>query len=233
VDDIAFDRLTRLFSSPQQRRGAIRTALGFVLGGALIGRSPHALADDNDDELAGEAIAGGRGALGSVGGGSGGRRRGKRGRHQRKRGQGGQGNKDSNGRDKDSCAKVGEKRKDGKPCCKGLERDANGHCAHPLTSSQCDPNFCPRDQSTNSTGPGICCESGFCSCGGACCSGPDCWVLTTDLTPPGGEVRRLVVEELCTPPDRCFPCGSNEECCSSCNPCIPNTQRRASSIRRR
>src|SRR5687768_11052360 len=137
VDDVVFDRLTRLFSSSQPRRGTLRAALGLVLGGAVLGRSPDALAAD--DELAGEAVAGGRGALDDLGGGSGGKRQGSR----RKRGKGGGGDGKRKRKRRDKCTKAGKLRKDGRPCCKGLDRDSADRCIRRQpedgSAGGCDP----------------------------------------------------------------------------------------------
>jgi hypothetical protein len=97
-------------------------------------------------------------------------------------------------------------------------------------------NPCPPDQTTGSTDSGRCCDDGFCSCGGECCGGPDCWIVTTELTPPGAEPRRFAVEEHCTPPQGCIPCpNSGETCCSACinDECASSGPIRGGSIRRR
>jgi hypothetical protein len=225
VDDIAFDRLTRLFSFSQPRRGTLRAALGLVLGGAVIGRSPDALAAD--DELAGEAVAGGRGALGDLGGGSGGKRQGSR----RKRGKGGGDGKRKRKR-QNRCARAGELRKDGKPCCKGLYRDSADRCIRRQpedgSAGGCDPKACPSDPATKERG--FCCPGGYCSCGGVCC--PECGIETTIR---GGDINaQLVIErEVC-----CSTCNdSGDACCAGCavttGSCINRTPVGGGSIRRR
>jgi hypothetical protein len=240
VDDIAFDRFTRLFSSTQPRRDALRIALGFVLGRVLIGGSPHALADDNDGELADEAIAGGRGALDDVGGRSGGKRR----RSNKKRGKDGGGNENRKRERQDKCAKAGRLRKDGKPCCKGLYRDSADRCIKHQSAEgsaeSCDPLACPSDPSTGQRG--VCCPGGFCSCGGVCCAGPDCWIYARNNNPnPVDSVQIQVIgQELCAPPADCPVCPASEFCCPvGCNTdgtCVEGEQgpqRGSATIRRR
>jgi hypothetical protein len=222
VDDIAFDRLTRLFNSSQPRRGTLRTALGLVLGGAVIGRSSDALAAD--DELAGEAVAGGRGALGDLGGGSGGKRR----RSHRKRGNGGGGDGKRKRKRQNNCAKAGQLRKIGKPCCKGLYRDSADRCIKPQpegSAEGCDPNACPSDPATKKRG--FCCPGGYCSCAGECC--PNCGIVSRQLRE---EPPLFVESETC-----CAACSPQERCCSSCavttGECIKNFPIGGGSIRRR
>jgi hypothetical protein len=162
----------------------------------------------------------------------------------------------------DPCAKAGELRKEGKPCCNDLVKDDDDRCVRPQSSdgshnggnregesdsgdgdgpsgapAGCDSSTCPSDQSTNSTGPGRCCDDGFCSCGGECCGGPDCWVVRTDLpSAPGSDEPLSTFEELCTPPEGCIPCPrSGESCCSACvnDECASSGPIRGGSIRRR
>ena len=104
MDEVVFDRLTRLFSSSRPRRDAIRAALGLVFGGAMMSRNPDALADGRNDELAGEAIASGRETQDFAGEQHRGRKR----------------------NDRNSCARAGQKRRRGKPCCRGLEKTSSG-----------------------------------------------------------------------------------------------------------
>lgn len=228
MDDIAFDRLTRLLSTSGQRRGALRAALGLVLGGALIGRSPNVLANDGDDELADEAFAGGRGALGDLGRRSGGKRRRPNRRREKDRGD------DENRKRKrqNKCARAGESRKDGKPCCKGLYRDSANRCIKPRpadgSGEVCDPKACPSDPATNERG--FCCPEGFCSCGGTCCL--ECGIETINR---GGDINaQLVIErEVC-----CSTCSdSGDTCCAGCAVatgfCIHHTPIAGGSIRRR
>jgi hypothetical protein len=230
VDETAFDRLTRQFGAAKSRRGTLSAVLGLVLGGALVGRGPDALAHDRDRELAAEAIAGGRGSLAGVGGRRGARRRRNRQRDHRKRHRDhhkrrhrGQDKTKSNDENKNSCAKSGQKRKPGKPCCRGLERGRHDRCTKPATASTCvDDASCPADESTVSTGPGKCCETGYCSCGGECCDGPDCWIVTTQVS--GGDER--IVHESCTRPDNgCLQCNNSDgRCCEDCTKggdCLP------------
>jgi hypothetical protein len=232
VDDIAFDRLTRLFGSAQPRRDAVRAALGYVLAGAAIGRASDALADAGDDELTAEAIAGGRGALGNLGGGSGGKRRARNRKRDKDRG-----DEKRKRKHDDTCAKAGHLRKDGKPCCKGLYRDSADRCIklQPAGGSAevCDPLACPSDPSTKD--PGFCCPGEFCSCNNTCCDGPDCWVYSESRLV--GERVVHIVREYCTPPAGCVPCPSTgDACCSSClenGECVPSTQRFGATIRRR
>lgn len=236
MDDIAFDRLTRLLSSPQPRRGALRAALASVLCGALIGRSPDALADDGEDELTDEALAGGRGALGNVGGGSGGNKRGSNRRQGKNRG----GDGDHKRKRRDKCAKAGELRKDGKPCCKGLDRDSADRCIkrQPAGGSAggCDPKACPSDPSTGNRG--FCCPGGFCSCNNTCCAGPDCWI-STPITPNPIDTAQLQAasQEMCAPPSDCTVCPNSDVCCfRGCaldGGCIEGGQRGGATIRRR
>jgi hypothetical protein len=89
----------------------------------------------------------------------------------------------------------------------------------------CNAANCPPDQSTVPTNPVKCCDGGFCSCGGECCGGPDCWILTTQSSSVDG----LTVRELCTrPPNGCLQCeNSGGQCCADCtadgdcvSPCI-------------
>ena len=226
VDDVAFDRLTRLFSSSQPRRGTIRTALGLVLGGTVIGRSPDALAAD-DDELAGEAVAGGRGSLGDLGGGFGGKRR----KSNRKQGKGGGGDGKRKRKRQNKCARAGELRKDGKPCCKGLLRDSADRCIRRQpegSAAGCDPNACPSDPATMERG--FCCPGGFCSCGGLCC--PECGIETKRI---GDNInaQAVIEREVC-----CTTCSdTGDTCCAGCAEttgfCIFHTPFRGGSIRRR
>jgi hypothetical protein len=231
VDDIAFDRLTRLFSSSQPRRGTLRAALGLVLGGTVIGRSPDALGAD-DDELAGEAVAGGRGSLGDLGGGFGGKRR----KSNRNQGKGGGGDGKHKRKRRDKCTKAGKLRKHGKPCCKGLDRDSAGRCIRRqpnLPAGGCDPNACPSDPATKKRG--FCCPGGYCSCGGVCCGGPECWTHTVYIT--NGEDILDVSSEYCSPEEAgCVLCpSSGESCCSACvnGECASSGPIRGGSIRRR
>jgi hypothetical protein len=227
LDGIAFDRLTRRLGSSRSRRSALRTALGLVLGGSVIARTSDALADDREDELASEAIAGGRGALDKLGGGSGDARR----RRHRKRGT----NRDDENRKKkprDKCARAGELRRDGKPCCKGLYRDSADRCikSQPTDGSTgiCDPNACPSDPATKERG--FCCPEGYCSCGGQCC--PECGIETINRR---GDINAKVVSEreVC-----CATCiDSGDTCCAGCavttGLCIFHTPIGGGSIRRR
>ena len=222
MDHSAFDRLTRQFGSSKSRRGTLRAALGLVLGGAVIGRSSDALAAD-DDELAGEAVAGGRGSLGDLGGGSGGKRKGSN----RNRGKGG--DKDRKQKRRDECAKAGQKRKRGKPCCKGLDRDSVGRCIKRQpegSAGGCDPNSCPSDPATKKRG--FCCPGGYCSCGGQCC--PECGIESKNF---GDDINAQLVSEreVC-----CTTCSdSGDTCCAGCvdGNCIFHTPFRGGSVRRR
>ena len=88
----------------------------------------------------------------------------------------------------------------------------------------CDPETCPADQSTNSTGSGFCCDDGFCSCGGDCCGGPDCWIFQPDR----GDQDPVLIETCTRPAVGCLECAnSGGKCCADCtksgdcvNPCI-------------
>ena len=74
-------------------------------------------------------------------------------------------------------------------------------------------SLCPPDPSNNETG--FVCAGGYCSCGGECCSDPDCWVMTRSIE--GGDDPRIVVEEACEPPGGCNFCQGNfEQCCTGC-----------------
>jgi hypothetical protein len=78
----------------------------------------------------------------------------------------------------------------------------------------CNPEACPPDESTNSTGSGFCCDDGFCSCGGACCGGPDCWIITTEVSGQDGPTVR---ESCSRPPNGCLQCSdSGGQCCADC-----------------
>jgi hypothetical protein len=88
----------------------------------------------------------------------------------------------------------------------------------------CDEGACPADESTSSTGPGFCCDDGFCSCGGQCCGGPDCWFFHPDLE----NLEEPIVIETCTRREGCLQCPrSGSQCCVDCtrsgdcvSPCI-------------
>lgn len=88
----------------------------------------------------------------------------------------------------------------------------------------CNDADCPPDESTSSKGAGFCCDDGFCSCGGECCGGPDCWIVTTQVS--GGD--EITVRELCNRPHGCLQCSdSGSQCCTDCtasghcvSPCI-------------
>jgi hypothetical protein len=243
VDDLKFDRLTRLFSTAESRRSAIRVALGAVFGVALLDSSagPHAGAEEftERDASADGTFAGGGNGAGTLGGGRSGGNRKRRNRRGANRGN------DSRKRKlDDKCAKAGELRKDGKPCCKGLYRDVVDRCIRPQTSDGspggggsggggCDPKSCPSDPVTRKAG--FCCPAGFCSCGDGCCSSPDCWIYTESST--FGEQIISTSKEYCSQEEAgCVPCPSADgTCCIACvnGECVPSTQRRATSIRRR
>jgi len=215
VDDIAFDCLTRLFSSTQPRRGALLAVLGVILGSSVVERPAGVLADEVNDE---QAVAGGRGALGNGGGGSGGKRRGSNDGRGNDRG----GNENHKRKRQDKCAKAGRLRKDGKPCCKGLYRDSADRCIkrQPAESSAeaCDPLACPSDPRTNERG--YCCPGGFCSCGGLCCAGPDCWIYARNNNPNPVDSAQIQApgQELCAPPEDCPVCSASQFCCpDGCN----------------
>jgi hypothetical protein len=103
-------------------------------------------------------------------------------------------------------------------------RDTSGRCIEPSTPipSTCDDASCPADVSTVSSGPGFCCASGNCSCGGVCCEGPDCWIRSVDLRT--GENPTLVTE-VCERPEGCLQCpNSGTRCCDECTEsgdCLP------------
>jgi hypothetical protein len=163
--------------------------------------------------------------------------------------------------DDDTCARAGELRKDGKPCCNDLVKDNDDRCVRPQSSdgslgtggsnggsgggneggavAQCNLNPCPPDQTTGSTDSGRCCDDGFCTCGGACCGGPDCWIHTESFPVGDGEQVRETSQEVCTPADAgCVICPitGEEVCCPDCSPegpCGIAGQQRGASIRRR
>ena len=222
MDDIAFDRLTRLCGSPLSRRGGIRAVLGLILVGAAAAHSPNVLADDAGDEFTEEAFAGGRGALDDLSrrsnGRRGGKRRGRRQNRDRDREDDKNEDKESKSKDKRSCTKAGQKRRRGKPCCNGLYRDSADRCikAQPSGGSAggCDPNACPSDPATKKRG--FCCPEGFCSCGGTCC--PECGIET--VVRRGDINAQLVAErEVC-----CSTCSDSEDtCCAGCGSCAQGT----------
>jgi hypothetical protein len=213
VDHKTFDSLTLSYFSAGSRRDALRTLLGALFGLPFAALSPN-------------ARAGNGAGIGHPAGGSDSRNK----RQRRKRRDHRDGRKDKR---KDSCAKAGQSEKPRSPCCRGLQPDASGRCAKSATVDQCDSSACPSDQSTASTGSGFCCPDGVCSCGGECCGGPDCWVVTRILP----DREHQVVTETCDPGGTCVPCPDSETgCCSGCTPeggCIARTPIGGGSIRRR
>jgi hypothetical protein len=115
-------------------------------------------------------------------------------------------------------------------CCRGVccgddQVCEDGECAG------CVASFCPTDPGTGQ--PGFCCEGDFCSCGGVCCAGPDCFVVTTQFR--NSEIT--ISREYCERPATCVACGGVEErCCTACGPneeCISSGPIIGGSIRRR
>jgi hypothetical protein len=136
VDDLTFDRLTRLLST-SSRRDTLRAALGALLGVALLVHPAHVGAGAGKDRRPraaseGTASAGGTGnGAGILSGGGTGGQHGKHGRRHRHAGHGGNNRGQHKRTRDDECAKAGQHRKLGKPCCKGLSRDSTGRCRSP------------------------------------------------------------------------------------------------------
>ena len=220
MDDVTFDRLTRLIGSSQPRRGAMRAALGLVFGGAVMSRNPNALAGARHEESAEEAFAGGRGALDDLGGRSGARRRRSRDRDQRKRNQSGQDKDNAKGKEKKSCAEFGQKRKRGRPCCKGLVKNSSGFCVQPASPSCaasctgcCDGSECVTDGSGDRCGANgeVCtqcpCGPGEIRCGGVCAAGDCCF---------GNQHQTCAAEETCCGLDGCQNLETDVNRCGDC-----------------
>jgi hypothetical protein len=208
MDDVAFDRLTRLFGSSRPRRDAMRAAFGLVFTGAVISRNPDVLADDRNDESAGEAIAEDRAARGVAVE-----------QHRLRRG--------DRRKDRKSCARAGQKRKRGKPCCKGLEKNSSGFCDQPSTSSCKDPE-CVGSQVC--TASGCVCPDDDPPCEGACLSTTDyCGQCGTRCaegeTCNGNSCQCGELPDACKSDEtcdgtKCVPCESpNEVCGGRCQTC--------------
>jgi hypothetical protein len=238
LDDIAFDRLTRLFSASRSRRKAARTVIGTLFASTLLGQNgdvaaesgkgsgrahgdnqPHRRNRGGEDRVGAEAQRG---------------RSGKKGKGKRKG--------DGKGKRKDACTKAGNPPKRGKPCCKGLILDGTGQCAAEPTAG-CRPRTCTdlgtacgpvRDGCGGMLNCG--CGSGEVCCDGSCVTGVCCVNTQCGLSGDtctnnecfcGVDPRCLDNKPTCCPlggcanlvtdPKNCgecdFPCSDSEECC--------------------
>ena len=212
LDDIAFDRLTRIFSTSRSRRTAAHAVLGTFLGYTLLGQN------------AGVAAESGRG--------SGGRK------SKRK----GKGRGSGKGKRNDACTRAGNTPKRGKPCCKDLRRDGSGNCAAPdagcVPRTCADLGATCGSVSDGCGGmldcgcaigevccdgacvTGVCCVNRDCGPSGNTCTDHECFCGTgprcMDATPtcclPGDCTNTLTDQINC---GECgFPCEGNETCCN-------------------
>lgn len=200
MDQKTFDQLTRLFSAAETRRAAVRSVLGTVLGGALVGKvaDPAALdarskrirpgghkKDRGDDAGPENGRRNDRkhGQGDSTGRGSGSHEA--RFASEAKDRKGRKGKSKGKGKNKKECARAGQAPERDRRCCKGLVRDAAGLCAErstlPPPPDSCIGGNCPN--------PTPSCAS---TCSG-CCQGEIC------RTDTGGDV-----------------CGLNGEPCTIC-----------------
>jgi hypothetical protein len=211
MDDIAFDRLTRLFSASRSRREAARTVIGTLVASTLLGQNGDASAEsgkgsgrahgDNqphrrsrsDDNSAGTEARRGRGS--------------KKGKGKRK----GHGK----GKRNDACTKADNTPKRGKPCCEGLVRDDTGKCAAE-PSEGCRPRTCAdlgtacgpvRDGCGGMLNCG--CGSGEVCCDGSCHTGVCCADSDCGLS-----------AHICTN-NECF-CGAGPRCTDDKPTCCPS-----------
>jgi hypothetical protein len=146
-----------------------------------MSRNPDALADGRNDELAGEAIAAGRGTHDFAGEQRRGRRR----------------------KDRSSGTRAGQKRRRGKPCCRGLVKNSAGICEH----TGCSDPECVGGQYCATSG--CACPAGDPPCDGACLS-------TTGYCGECG--TRCVEGETCN--GHSCQCGDLQKPCKSGETCV-------------
>ncbi len=170
MDDLTFDRLTRLLGNAKSRRVAVQSVLTTVLGGALLSES--------SSDVAAAKKGKGKGKKGGGGGGQGSNagRHGRPGKQRKRRRRG----EKNNGPDNEQgntgggtlpCAEQGVEPQAGQPCCTPLVTDTNGVCNLPVSTACEDTcfgdNVCCNDVCAN----GNCCDGNqhvFCSNGETC-----------------------------------------------------------------
>ena len=242
MDQKSFDQLTRLISSAETRRAALRFVVGSFLGGALVEDHADAAALDarskrkrrggnkngrNDkagpaDNKRNDRRQGARQSDGGPGTADHGNRLASEG----KGGKGRKGKSKGKGKKKD-CARAGQSPKRDRPCCTGLVRDAVGLCNQPSPppdpcAPNCDDKACGPDGCGGFCPPGCPSTASICSPEGQCVG----CVADNDCPDPGpckikkclnGTCSPLIEQDGSNPGNRCT---GNKICCNgACKDC--------------
>jgi hypothetical protein len=119
---------------------------------------------------------------------------------------------------KDECAKSGQSRKPGNPCCEGLTEDAAGQCVVPSSPPSCVPETVATTcagqcgKVGNNCGQFVTCAP--CTCDPSCAFCQRCDELTDDCEPDLAKVGMSCAEcAQCAGDGTCQPCA--HECCAT------------------
>ncbi len=203
MDDLTFDRLTRLLANAGSRRAAVQSVLATLFGGALLDQDSDSVAAKNKRKGKGKGKGQGKStpsgtnpnSAGQVGAASPHSRSVNESRRKkRKKGKGkGKGKGNGNGGNgggagAPACAGLGQVPAAGAACCDGLTPDTSGFCSPPAPSTRCltkcsgccNGEVCITNSSELCGANGAACEPCPCGTGLTKCPAVGCKDLEND-----------------------------------------------------